>query len=100
MGADLGEQAAAAKLRRLLEAFHEGSFAKFDAVMNESDAPLGAQRLALEQKMRLAALMELVFQRAKKERILDFAEIAQQCRVAPHEVEHLVVRAISKKLVS
>merc|ERR1719453_1656509 len=63
--ADLGDSAAPAKLRLLLEAFHEGSFTKFDAVMQGADAPLGAQRLELEKKMRLGVLIELVFQRGK-----------------------------------
>merc|ERR1712216_303502 len=57
----------------------------------------GSRTLALEQKMRMAALMELVFQRAKMDRVVGFSDIATQCRVQPAEVEHLVMRAISKK---
>lgn len=94
---DLGDGTVAVKLRTLLQAFYDGSFDQFDVVM--AGDVLRAHRAALATKMQLAAVMELVFQRAKRDRRVTFTEISTQCRCDPSEVEQLVMRAISRKLV-
>lgn len=91
---------AAAPLRELLVAFHEGSFPAFDAVMSGPAPPLAEHKAALASKMALAALMELVFQRARSDkRTLGFAEIAEWCRTEKDKVEHLVMKALCLGLV-
>jgi len=87
-------------LRELLLAFHEGSFPAFDAVMSGPAPPLAEHKAALASKMALAALMELVFQRARSDkRTLGFAEIAEWCRTEKEKVEHLVMKALCLGLV-
>lgn len=81
-------------LRRLCQAFHEGSFKEFDAVMGGANPPLPEHKAALSSKMALAALMELVFQRSKKSRTLSFADIAKWCRTEIDLVEPLVMKSL------
>lgn len=49
--------------------------------------------------MALAALMELVFQRAKRTRTLTFQEIAEACRTELNLVEKMVMKALCLGLV-
>lgn len=86
-------------LHSVLVAFHEGSFAKFDAAMNGPNSPLSEHKAKLTSKMALAALMELVFQRAKRTRTLGFIEIATWCRTEAKLVEPLVMKALCLGLV-
>merc|ERR1712023_543876 len=53
----------------------------------------------LKKKMTQLALMEMVFQRAKKERSVSFAEIEKHCRVEAKEVEFLLMRCMNEQLV-
>jgi 26S proteasome regulatory subunit N9 len=86
---------------RLLQAFHEGSFQNFDAVMSGSSGPvpMQAHKAQLTSKMALASLMELVFSRAKTSREFSFKEVGDWCRTEPKLVEHLIMKALSLGLV-
>ena len=53
----------------------------------------------LDQKVRILAFLELLFNCGKDERCLTFAQIAQNCLVEPNEVEMLVMKAMSLELV-
>jgi 26S proteasome regulatory subunit N9 len=54
----------------------------------------------LRQKLCLMTLMEIVFRRPKEERSkITFQSIATETRVAPPEVEHLVMKALSLGLI-
>jgi 26S proteasome regulatory subunit N9 len=92
---------AAPSHERLLQAFHEGSFQAFDAVMSGSSGavPMPAHKAQLTSKMALASLMELVFQRSKTSRVFSFKEVGDWCRTEPNLVEHLIMKALSLGLV-
>jgi 26S proteasome regulatory subunit N9 len=87
---------AAPQHERLVQAFHEGSFQNFDAVMNGAGGtvPMQAHKAQLTSKMALASLMELVFQRAKTSREFTFKEVGDWCRTEPKLVEHLIMKAL------
>jgi 26S proteasome regulatory subunit N9 len=92
-------------LHDLLVAFHKGSLADFDAVISRDakklveQPALVASEEFLRQKVTLLALMELAFTRAL-DRNISFVDIATACRVAPAQVEYLLMRAMSLGLIS
>jgi len=53
----------------------------------------------LEQKVRILAFLELIFNCKKDERCLNFGQIANVCRVEQEQVELLVMKAMSLDLV-
>jgi len=53
----------------------------------------------LEQKVRILAFLELLFECGKDERCLTFAQIGQTCQVDAQDVEMLVMKAMSLELV-
>lgn len=95
-------------IKDLLLAYSEGKFAMYDAAIETHRAKIDAipalkavEASVLRPKMAALALMELSFSRAgpKEQRKLSFPELAQHCRVQPKEVEHLVMKAMSAKLI-
>jgi len=53
----------------------------------------------LEQKIRLMALIELVFQTPPNERLIPFSVISSQCQLQTDEVELVLIRAFSLQLL-
>ena len=53
----------------------------------------------LDQKVRILAFLELLFECGKDERCLTFMQIAQKCMVDKDDVEMLVMKAMSLELV-
>ena len=53
----------------------------------------------LEKKVRLMALIELVFSTHAHERIISFSRIAQACELMIDEVELVLMRAFSLELI-
>lgn len=53
----------------------------------------------LDQKVRILAFLELLFECGKDERCLTFTQIAQKCMVDKEDVEMLVMKAMSLELV-
>jgi 26S proteasome regulatory subunit N9 len=53
----------------------------------------------LEQKVRIIAFLEMVFECGKDERSIPFAAIAEKCKVEPSDVELLVMKAMSLDLI-
>jgi 26S proteasome regulatory subunit N9 len=93
-------------IKDLLKAYGEGKFEMYDAAMAKQKAKIdavpelkGAVDSVLRPKMAALALMELAFSKPKKQRRLSFEELAQHSRVGPKEVEHLVMKAMSAKLI-
>ncbi|XP_064490385.1 26S proteasome non-ATPase regulatory subunit 13-like isoform X2 [Ornithodoros turicata] len=85
----------------LLYAFNSGSLSKYEALrsawMQQPD--LAAKELALRQKICLLCLMEMTFRRPGNQRVLTFEEIARETQLPLHEVELLVMKALSLGLV-
>lgn len=83
----------------LLEAFNSGDLARYDALQPQwSKQPdLVTHGLDLRKKISLMCLMEMTFK--SHDGILTFEQIASQARVGQADVEMLVMRALSLKLV-
>ncbi|KAH0834111.1 hypothetical protein J3R83DRAFT_11399 [Lanmaoa asiatica] len=88
-------------IKKLLLTFNEGNIGKFEAL-----APLFPQEPILEQnypflrqKICLMALIESVFKRSANERTMTFQTIAEETRLGIDEVEHLIMKALSLKLI-
>ena len=88
-------------LRPFLAALNAGDMAQFESLLvNVSKQPLLSQSLSfLRQKICLMALIEAIFSRPPHDRILPFQTIATETRLPFHEVEHLVMKALSLKLM-
>ncbi|KAF5343935.1 hypothetical protein D9758_012143 [Tetrapyrgos nigripes] len=88
-------------IKKLLFTFNEGNIGKFEAL-----APLFPQEPILQenypflrQKICLMALIESVFKRSADNRTMTFETIGAETRLPVDEVEHLVMKALSLKLI-
>lgn len=83
----------------LLEAFNSGDLARYEALQPKWSAQpdLNTNALELRKKITLMCLMEMTFK--SHDGLITFAQIAQQTRVDPSNVEMLVMRALSLNLV-
>jgi len=92
-------------LREFLFAFNSGNLDKFDTLMNTYRAQFQEQvvlrdnQVLLWEKLRILALMELVLNKTSDQRTLPFSSIAQFTKIRQDEVELLVMRALSLKLI-
>lgn len=88
-------------LRDLLFAFNRGDLAAYSVLAGHiSSNPLLAEHQdGLRQKIYLAALTETVFRRPPHDRTMSFATIAEETKVRPDEIEHLIMKALSLGLL-
>eukprot|EP00050_Salpingoeca_kvevrii_P006757 m.291448 g.291448 ORF g.291448 m.291448 type:complete len:372 (+) comp12470_c0_seq1:63-1178(+) len=88
-------------LVELLSAFNEGDLPRVNALGAswQAQADLNNRREFLDEKIRLLALMELVFKAPAQNRTLSFAQIAEKTQLPLDMVELLVMRALSLGLV-
>lgn len=88
-------------LSNLLFAFNRGDLAAYDVLAGHiSENPLLAEHKdALRQKIYLAALTETVFRRPPHDRAMSFRTIAEETKVRPDEIEHLIMKALSLGLL-
>eukprot|EP01114_Cavostelium_apophysatum_P000488 TRINITY_DN1043_c0_g2_i1.p1 TRINITY_DN1043_c0_g2~~TRINITY_DN1043_c0_g2_i1.p1 ORF type:complete len:389 (-),score=92.79 TRINITY_DN1043_c0_g2_i1:55-1221(-) len=92
-------------LRHFLIAFNAGNIAKFEEFLTKNKAEYEAQPalksnyVLLREKISILALMELVFTRPAEGKTLTFKEISAATKIPADEVELLVMKAFSVKLV-
>jgi len=88
-------------IKKLLFTFNEGNIGKFEALapLFPKEAILQENYAFLRQKICLMALIESVFKRGANDRTMSFQTIAEETRLPLDEVEHLVMKALSLKLV-
>jgi len=92
-------------LKNFLFAFNSGNIVKYEEYLNSYKAFLEAQPALLanihllREKISILALMELVFNRSSEERTIPFPEIATATKLKVDEVELLVMKALSLKLI-
>lgn len=88
-------------LKKLLFVFNEGNIGKFEglAPLFPKEPILQENHPFLRQKICLMALMEAVFKRAASQRTMSFQEIAEETKLPLDEVEHLLMKALSLKLI-
>ncbi|KAG1449453.1 hypothetical protein G6F56_008637 [Rhizopus delemar] len=88
-------------LRSLLFAFNAGDIGKFEALSPHfpTQPLLEQNKAALRRKICLMSLIEAVFIRSTDNRSIPFSEIAAETRLSVDEVEHLLMKALSLKLI-
>ncbi|KAI4283195.1 MAG: hypothetical protein L6R38_002348 [Xanthoria sp. 2 TBL-2021] len=88
-------------LRDLLFAFNRSDLNAYNVLEdNISKAPLlDEYKTFLWQKISLAALTEAVFRRPPHDRAMTFQTISQETKVQPHEIEILIMKALSLGLL-
>ncbi|CAH0482182.1 unnamed protein product [Peronospora belbahrii] len=92
-------------LSDLLHAFNKGDIDRFNEIVGRHSKEFNAQPALVtkqeyvKEKVALLALMVLVFQRPSHERNIPIHEIATATRLPQEQVEWLVMRALSCKLI-
>ncbi|KAI0920324.1 hypothetical protein AcW1_002095 [Taiwanofungus camphoratus] len=88
-------------IKKLLFTFNEGNIGKFEALapLFPKEPILQENYPFLRQKICLMALIESVFKRGAYDRTMSFQTIAEETRLPVDEVEHLVMKALSLKLI-
>ncbi|KAL7412136.1 hypothetical protein BDY24DRAFT_393375 [Mrakia frigida] len=88
-------------IKNLLFAFNAGDIGKYESLSPHfpSEPILEENKNFLRQKICLMTLIESVFRRASDDRILSFQNIAEDTKVSVAEVEYLVMKALSLKLI-
>lgn len=88
-------------LYKLLFAFNAGDLVAYDSLANHitSNEILRKHQDGLRQKIYLAALTETVFRRPPHDRAMSFTTIAEETKVRPDEIEHLIMKALSLGLL-
>ncbi|EIN05732.1 PCI-domain-containing protein [Punctularia strigosozonata HHB-11173 SS5] len=88
-------------IKTLLFAFNEGSIGKFEALapLFPKEPILAENYPFLRQKICLMALIESVFKRNAYDRTMSFQTIAEETHLPINEVEHLLMKALSLKLI-
>lgn len=100
-------------LKDIIYIFNEGDIAKFElnanklanevsflsshATMNKHfvQSILQESQAFLRQKICLMALIECIFKRSSKDRVLSFSTIGAETKLPSDEVEHLIMKALS-----
>ncbi|KUJ14733.1 uncharacterized protein LY89DRAFT_686400 [Mollisia scopiformis] len=88
-------------LYKLLFAFNAGDLIAYDSLANHitSNEILRQHQDGLRQKIYLATLTETVFRRPPHDRAMSFSTIAEETKVRPDEIEHLIMKALSLGLL-
>mmetsp|Transcript_15658 Transcript_15658/g.43905 ORF Transcript_15658/g.43905 Transcript_15658/m.43905 type:complete len:432 (-) Transcript_15658:141-1436(-) len=93
-------------LLTLLESCSKGSVSEFRKLVQTTYASqiaaqpaLTNRAQAIQEKMTLLALVQMVFERPASERTLKFTDIAQRLDVPAEQVEWILMRAFSVKLM-
>jgi 26S proteasome regulatory subunit N9 len=88
-------------LRDLLFTFNRGDLVAWDALTNNisNNKHLKEHMEWLYEKISLAALTEAVFRRPPHDRAMTFQTIAEETKVQPEEIEKLLMKAMSEKLL-
>eukprot|EP00027_Filamoeba_sp_ATCC50430_P007020 CAMPEP_0168558914 /NCGR_PEP_ID=MMETSP0413-20121227/10234_1 /TAXON_ID=136452 /ORGANISM="Filamoeba nolandi, Strain NC-AS-23-1" /LENGTH=387 /DNA_ID=CAMNT_0008590087 /DNA_START=79 /DNA_END=1239 /DNA_ORIENTATION=+ len=92
-------------LFHFLFAFNAGDIDKYESLLTKYKADFEAQPALknnyalLREKISILALMELVFNKTADQRTIAFQELARTTKVPENEVELVVMRALSLKLI-
>lgn len=88
-------------LRDLLFAFNRGDLQAFDVLQSNiaKNPVLQPRKDFLYEKLALSALTEAVFRRPPHDRAMTFATIADETKVSPDRIEHLIMKALSLGLL-
>ena len=90
---------------KLILSFNSSKVDQFEEMLNiysyniNSEDILRNNYTLIKIKIRIAALMDLIFQKNKNERVLSFKEISQVCFCSLDDIEILLIKAMSLGLV-
>jgi len=90
-------------IAQLLHAFNAGDIARFKGIFNEmkdKEAMLKKNQEFLNQKVRIMALMEMVLKRGPHSRKLSFEEIGKTCDLPVEQVEFMLMKSFSLRVVT
>jgi len=89
----------------IVQAFNAGDIRAYERLQNTYKDQLNAESVLLQsvrlltEKISVLALMELVFQRPSENRSIPFSVIAEHTKLSKDEVELLVMKGLSLKLI-
>ena len=89
----------------LILSFNSAKVDQFLEMLNKYSSAIQKDRVLsthvdfLQVKIRIAALLDLVFQKNKNERVLTYKEISQGCHCDINQIEFLVIKALSSGLI-
>jgi len=89
----------------MLKALNVGNIAAYDELCAAEKAKISSfdimmkSETLLRQKLSIAALIELIFRRKAEERLIPFTDIAEGTHLPVDQVEHLLIKALSLKLI-
>ncbi|KAJ9125792.1 hypothetical protein QFC24_002576 [Naganishia onofrii] len=88
-------------IKDLLFVFNAGDIGQYEVLSQRlhEESILANDQDFLRQKICLMALMEAVFKRPRSQRNMSFQTIASETKLPMHEVEHLVMKALSLNLI-
>eukprot|EP00697_Spironema_sp_BW2_P013612 gnl/Spiro4/3784_TR1864_c0_g1_i1.p1 gnl/Spiro4/3784_TR1864_c0_g1~~gnl/Spiro4/3784_TR1864_c0_g1_i1.p1 ORF type:complete len:417 (-),score=88.97 gnl/Spiro4/3784_TR1864_c0_g1_i1:126-1292(-) len=95
-------------MRLFLQAFNTGNIAEYNALRERYGASVASLTPQLcepatiekmREKISILCLMEIVFRRPSSDRTIPFGVIASEARIEMHEVEFLLMKALSLKVV-
>ncbi|TIB81483.1 hypothetical protein E3Q22_01065 [Wallemia mellicola] len=88
-------------LKDIIYIFNEGDITKFEVNASKlaNEPILHDSQAFLRQKICLMALIECVFKRSSKDRDMSFSTIGAETKLPLDEVEHLIMKALSLKLI-
>jgi len=81
-------------ISELLRAFNEGNIQSFRSIHAEHKTELKSDAF-LNQKIRIMALVDMIFRQPSHSKPVPFAEIAKNCEVEVLQVEHLVMKSFA-----
>ena len=89
-------------LAGFLSTFNSGDMAQFNSMLVSACTAqplLAAQSPFLQQKIRVMALVDLVFRTPARERVFSFDSIARVCEIEREQVEWLVMKALALQVI-
>lgn len=89
-------------LPQLLQSFNQGDIRAFQQASEQKGLQqeiISKNNSFLNQKIRIMSLIEMVFSRSSDNRTLSFTEISQTCQLPENQVELLLMKAFSIKVL-
>jgi 26S proteasome regulatory subunit N9 len=90
---------------KLILSFNSAKVEQFEQMLNNYKDNINSEEILknnfqlIQVKIRIAALLDLIFQKNKNERVLSFKEISQVCYCSMNDIEILLVKAMSLGLI-
>ncbi|KRX08556.1 hypothetical protein PPERSA_13037 [Pseudocohnilembus persalinus] len=89
----------------LLDIFNKGDVEASNKALQQYSSQINSNELlqknanVLQEKIKILAFIDLVFNQPKNQRNINFQTIANVCKISLNEVEYLLMRAMAKGLV-